>query len=96
MKKIFEESSLRYTSFTKKSNLQTLWLNSVNVTIDCSIFKLLPELKEINFLNIKKIINIESLLECEQLISFYSFNCPLIKEKSHIIKKQNFVRCEIL
>lgn len=85
-----------FAEILKKRNLQTLWLNDVNVTVDCNIFKLLPEIKEINLLNIKKIINIESLLECEHLISFYSFNCPLIKEKSHIIKQRNFARCEIL
>lgn len=89
-------AKFRFIDILEKKNIQTLWLNNVNTEIDCSVFKLLPEIKEINLLNIKNIKNIESLFDCERLISFYSFNCPLIKEKAHIIKQQNFMRCEIL
>ena len=59
----------------KLRNLKFVRLNSVRSEIDCRIFKSLPELKELVILNSKKIVNIEALLECPNLVSIEFLDC---------------------
>lgn len=59
----------------KIKSLKFVRLNSIRSEIDCRVFKSLPELKELVILNSKKIVNIESLLECPNLVSIEFLDC---------------------
>lgn len=55
--------------------LKSLRLRSVKGEIDCDTFTALPDLTELQILNSKKIINVESLLSCQRLKSVSFVNC---------------------
>ncbi|MBO2013011.1 hypothetical protein [Hymenobacter negativus] len=55
--------------------IKYLWINTIKSELNCEVFTMLPELQEINILNSKKIINIESLLKCNALKSVYFLDC---------------------
>jgi hypothetical protein len=77
-------------------SLEILYLNSIHSEINCNIFKQLPNLKEINILNSKKIINIEALLDCNQLESIYCFRCNhIFNKKEQIFKEKKYKYLEI-
>lgn len=59
-------------------NLKTLnylRLNGIRSEIDCRFFTELPELTELVVLNSKKILNVEALLECKNLVSISFLDC---------------------
>lgn len=60
---------------TKLETLKNLRLNGVRSEIDCRLFTGLPELTELVVLNSKKILNIEALLDCKNLISISFLDC---------------------
>ena len=59
----------------KLETIELLWLNDIRCEIDCSIFKSLPLLKEINFINSNKILSVNALLDCKKLESLEVINC---------------------
>lgn len=81
----------------KIKSLKFVRLNSVRSEIDCRIFKNLPELKELVILNSKKIVNIEALLECPNLVSVEFLNCndPFNKGIAEKFKSKNYELLDI-
>ena len=76
-------------------NLQYLRLNGVRSEIDCQIFTELPKLEEIVILNSKKILNIQALLECKNLVSVSFLDCGNPFKKG-IVENFNNKNYEIL
>ena len=59
----------------KLKTLKYVRLNGVRSEIDCRLFTELPELTELVVLNSKKILNIEALLDCKNLVSISFLDC---------------------
>lgn len=78
-------------------SLKFVRLNSVRSEIDCRIFKNLPELKELIILNSKKIVNVEALLECTNLVSIEFLDCndPFKKGIAEKFKSKNYELLDI-
>jgi hypothetical protein len=77
-------------------SLEILYFNSIHSEIDCNVFKQLPNLKEINILNSKKIINVEALLDCKRLESIYFFRCNnIFNKKEQIFRDRKYKYLEI-
>lgn len=78
-------------------DVEFLWLNGLQCEIDCAVFAELPNLREVNLLNSKKIKNIEALLNCGKLESIYALNCgrPFSKEAKQLFAARGYKRLEI-
>lgn len=85
-----------FSNIIAKKNIETLWLNYLKSEIDCNVFKELPNLIEICFLNIDKIQNIEAIFECKKLKSIYSFNSEDFRMKKNEFVEKSLERLEIM
>ncbi|TCC99689.1 hypothetical protein [Pedobacter hiemivivus] len=85
-----------FSNIIEKKNIETLWLNDLKSEIDCNVFKELPNLIEICFLNIDKIQNIEAIFQCKNLKSIYSFNSEVFRTKKNEFVEKGFERLEIM
>ncbi len=85
------------TNLNKLKALEFIRLRSVKAEIDCEVFLSLPQLKEIEILNSKKINNVNSLLKIKNLKSFAMINCgnPLKKKGKEKFKSSGFERLDI-
>lgn len=63
------------TGIKNLKTLRYLRLNGVRSEIDCNLFTKLPELTELVVLNSKKILNVEALLDCKNLVSISFLDC---------------------
>lgn len=60
---------------TQLPQLEIIHINGYEEELDCTIFKQFPGLREIMFMNCKKLKNVESLLEIKSLESLHSISC---------------------
>lgn len=65
------------------TKVKYLWINGCRAEIDCSIFRSLPNLIELDILNSKAIRNVDELLACPTLQRLRIFDCggPLRKNR---------------
>lgn len=79
------------------ADVELLWLNGLQCEVDCRIFTKLPNLKELNLLNSRKLRNIEMLLKCPKLESLDVLNCgrPFTKESKQFFAAHGYKRLQI-
>ncbi len=77
--------------------LKYLRLNGIRAEIDCQIFTDLPDLTELVILNSKKILNIEALLDCKNLVNISFLDCgnPFKKGVGDKFKERNYEMLDI-
>ena len=80
-------NNFQINDITNLSSIEAIWLNTIKSHIDCEVFIKLPNLKEINVLNSKKITNTEALLKCRKLqnITFVNCNKPFRETKNKFL-----------
>jgi len=77
------DHEFQINDISKIKNLEAILLNGIKSEINCSVFTFLSNLKELSIWNSKKIINIESLLNCKYLKNISVINCGNPFRKLH-------------